>query len=153
MSNDPPDVAPTFLRPWEGRGYRFLLKSLIAYCVVCTLTIPFMNAIWSGEVPLLALVQLPKIEYAQWLRSGLVMQAIRWLGLSRGSFSPDYTLARPYGLAIAYLFPLAVLATVVWMRTRMAPPYRRLTIALLVVAAIDFAATLYFAHQRYLTIY
>jgi hypothetical protein len=98
-------------------------------------------------------VQLPKIEYADWLRSGLVMQAIRNLGLSRGSFSPDYILARPYGLAIAYLFPLTVFVAVVWMRTWMSKPYGRLTVMLLAVAAIDFVATLYFANQRYLTIY
>jgi hypothetical protein len=37
------------------------------------------------------------------------MVAIQHLGLSRGSFSPDYILARPYALAIAYLIPLSIL--------------------------------------------
>jgi len=143
----------TLLQSWEGRGYRILLKGLIGYCLVCTLTIPFINALWLGEIPLLALVQLPKIEYANWLRSGLVMQAIRLLGLSSGSFSPDYILARPYGLAIAYLFPFAILMAVLWMRTRLVKPYGWLTILLLVVAVIDFVATLVFADQRALTIY
>lgn len=130
-----------------------MLRSLIVYCLLCTLTIPFINAIWLGEIPVLALIQLPKIEYADWLRSGHVMQAIRLLGLSSGSASPDRILARPYALAIAYLYPLAILIAVLWMRTRMKQPYRRLTVLLLIAAAIDFAATLMFAHQRFLTIY
>ncbi len=73
------------------------------------------------------------------------MAAIRRLGLSRGSFSPDYILARPYALAIAYLIPLGILLATLWVRKRLAPPYRHWTIALILVAIVDFCFTLTFA--------
>src|SRR6185503_21078749 len=73
----------------------------IGYCGLSCLTLPFIGKFWLGELPVLATLQLPKIAVAGWLRTHVVMEAIQWLGLSKGSFSPDYILARPYALAIA----------------------------------------------------
>jgi len=140
-------------KPSEQRIYVVALKWLIGYYVISTITIPFMDNLWLGEIPLIALVQLPKITFAGWLRVEVVMKVMTQLGLSRGSFSPDYIMARPYGLAIAYLIPLLVLMPIVRYRTRMIRPYRLLTLLLVAVAMLDFIFTLIFADRRPFTIY
>jgi hypothetical protein len=131
-----------------------VLLCLTGYCVISSFTLPFINSIWLGELPLLALIQLPKLIVAGWLRKDVVMEAIHVLGLSKGSFSPDFVLARPYALAIAYLVPLILIAVISWWKYRSLSPRRRPVLAgLFVAAAIDFVVTLIFADGRYLTIY
>jgi hypothetical protein len=139
--------------PAERRVYALFLKILIAYFATCSLTIPFVNRLWLGELPLLAVIQLPKLLPAKWVRIGVVMPAIRRLGLSRGSFSPDYIMARPYALAITYLVPLIVVVAVVGLRTRMTRPFARLIAILLALAAVDYALTLLLADAAGLTMY
>jgi hypothetical protein len=137
----------------EGLAYMLVLRCFVGYFVASALTLPFLNALWLGELPLLAVVQLPKIGLAGWLRTQVVMVVIRALGLSRGSFSPDYIMARPYALVIAYLIPLGIILGVVWVRTRMEKPYRWWVWVLLIMAGVDFGLTLYFAGGPGLTIY
>ena len=144
---------PADLRvPAEHTVYSTLLRLLAAYFVISSLTLPFIGRWWLGSIPALALIQVPKIEPAAWLRADAVIPAIRHLGLSRGSYSPDYTLARPYALAIVYTVPFA-LAALVWLRTRPAHRFRWLIVVMLVLAAVDYAMTLIFAEGRSLTIY
>ena len=138
--------------PAEHTVYATLLKLVAAYFLISSLTLPFIGHFWLGSIPPLALIQVPKIEPADWLRTVAVMPAIRRLGLSRGSISPDYGLARPYALAIVYAVPIA-LAAVVGFRTRPARRFRRLILAMLVLAVVDYAMTLVFAEGRSLTIY
>jgi len=102
------------------------LRSLLVYCAVSILTLPFINRVWFGEIPVIALIQVPKTRFVGWLRTDVVMPVIRMLGLSRGSFSPDYLLARPY---------------------------RAWCIALLLAAAIDYCLTLALAGGPGLSIY
>ena len=130
-----------------------VLQAVAAYFVASILTLPFLNAIWLGEVPLLALVQLPKVVLAGWLRTDVVMPAIGALGLSRGSFSPDYGMARPYALALAYLVVLGVLFGTLRITGRMPRARFRWACVTLLVAAVDFAFTLWFADGPALTIY
>jgi hypothetical protein len=137
----------------ERRVYAALLKVLIAYFLLSSVTLPFVPHLWLGELPVLALIQSPKLMPAHWLRTDVVMPAIRRLGLSRGSFSPDYSMAGPYALAITYLLPLAALVAVVWLRTRIDRPFPRLTLLLLAVAALDCLLTLLLSDTRSLTIY
>jgi hypothetical protein len=40
----------------EHHVYSVLLKLLIAYFLTCSLTIPFVNRLWLGEIPVLALI-------------------------------------------------------------------------------------------------
>ncbi|MGQ0551826.1 MAG: hypothetical protein ACT4PU_01235 [Planctomycetota bacterium] len=129
------------------------LKVLVLYFVVSMGTLPFVNAIWWGELPALAIPQLPKLFVASWLRTDVVMPAIAALGYSRGSFSPDFVLARPYALALAYLFLCAGLLTAVWLRTRVTRSYRLWTCLLIAAAAADYFLTLKFATQPALTLY
>jgi hypothetical protein len=144
---------PMWLRRRSTEAVLVLLKSLSAYGVASALTLPFLDRLWLGEIPLLALVQVPKVEFAQWLCRNVVMAAIQHLGLSRGSFSPDYILARPYALAIAYLIPLSVLLATVRVRTQMAAPYRVWSYVLIIVAFLDYGFTLIFAGGPGLSIY
>src|SRR3954468_21215999 len=90
-------------RPLIGDLVAGALRVLTAYFVVSIITLPFLDALWLGELPLPGIVQLPKTAFAGWLRTAVVMPALGPLGRSRGSFSPDYMTARPYALAIAYL--------------------------------------------------
>jgi hypothetical protein len=91
---------------------------------------------------------VPKLEFAEWLRSGVVMRAVKELGYSRGSFSPDYATARPYALAVAYLVPLALLVVSVGLRTRFARPFGWRGALLLAAAAVDFVVAIVYATQR-----
>ena len=145
---------PPLRRSAEGAVYVVLLRIFVAYFVISILTLPLLDAWWIGELPVLALVQLPKISLANWIRTELVMAAVRKLGLSRGSFSPDFSMARPYALAIVYSVPVGILLAVIRVRrTRLAPKNRRWRWAVLIAAVIDFAFTLFFASGHSLTIY
>src|SRR4051812_844377 len=100
--------ADTGLRGKRGIFFGLLL-SFVGYCVLSCLTLPLIGRVWLDELPVLAAIQLPKIAVANWLRTHIVMEAMKLLGSSRGSFSPDYILARPYALALVYLIPMAVI--------------------------------------------
>ena len=145
--------APTPGSTWTGDVYLLVLQACTAYVVVSVLTLPFLDKFWIAEVPLLALVQLPKTSVAGWLRTHVVMPTIQMLGFSRGSFSPDYVIARPYALAITYLVSPGIVIAIVWWRRRLKHPYRRWVIILLIVAALDFLFTLRFGAGPGLAIY
>lgn len=126
----------------------------IGWCALSCLTLPFIGRVWLGQVPILAVIQLPKIAIAGWLRTHVVMETITFLGFSRGSFSPDYILARPCALALAYLIPLAFIGVVSLRRFRFRDEQLGfLAVALPVMAVIDYVCTLIFADGRSLTIY
>src|SRR5687768_5447764 len=111
--------------------------------------LPFVGEWWIGELPLLALVQVPKLALAEWFLKEVVLEVIRWLGLAR-SASPDRILGRPYGLGLAYLWPLGTLVAVIWLRTGLST-YRLPLCILAFVAVVDFVCTLVFAQGRSLT--
>lgn len=143
--SDPQDThvsqaaAPRLAVPqWPLRA----LMGLVLYCVVSTATLPFANVLWLGELPVIAVLQLPKLLLAEWLRTDVVMPAIKGLGLSSGAFSPDYTTARPYALVVAYLLPIVTVLVTAAVRSRMASPYRLWSCLLLFAAALDCLLTL-----------
>ena len=130
------------------------LRALIGYFIFSTITLPFIGRVWLGEIPVLALLQLPKTIFAGWLRTQIVMKAVKPLGLSQGSLSPDYLTARPYALAIAYLALGVVVVIISWGKLRSDRRRRRLLLlAFLLAAGLDFWATLFFASGRSLTLY
>lgn len=130
-----------------------MVKGLILYFVISMATLPFINALWLGDLPVLAVPQLPKLWIADWLRRGVVMPAIRALGLSSGSFSPDYGMARPYALALAYFIPVVGLLAVAWVRRRVLQPHRLWSCLLLCVAVLDYLLTLWLTHTPALSLY
>jgi hypothetical protein len=130
-----------------------LLQALSAYFALSIITLPFLDSLWIGELPLLALIQLPKIFLAGWLRTDVVMPAIVAAGRSAGSFSPDYGTARPYALASAYLLVLGMVLTPLLAFSRFTPQRWRWLAILVLAAAVDFACTLWLAGGPGLTIY
>ena len=130
-----------------------LLQALTAYFVLSIVTLPFVDSFWIGELPLLVLIQLPKIFLGGWLRTDLVMPAIVAMGRSAGSFSPDYGTARPYALAIAYLLVLGAVLAPLSAFSRFTPRRWRWLAILLLAAAADFGCTLWLAGGPGLTIY
>jgi len=134
-------------------GFVRVLWFVIGYCTLSCLTLPFVGLFWLGELPVLALVQLPKIAVAGWLRTQVVMKAIMFLGFSRGSFSPDFILARPYALAITYLIPMIIIGFIGLRNFRPIDARRSfVTLAFLLAATADYVFTI-FADGRVLTIY
>jgi hypothetical protein len=141
-------------RQWiSGMMKPRLLKLGIAYFVISAVTLPFLDWLWFGEFPVLALIQAPKVALAHWCQSELVMKGMLIAGLSRGSMSPDLIASRPWGLLLAYVFALVPVFLIVWLRTRMAQPYDRAGLMLAVAAAVDFVATLLLAGGPGLSIY
>jgi hypothetical protein len=124
---------------------------LAGYFIVSTLTLPLVRHVWVGDVPVFALVQMPKTLVAEWVRTGVIMPLMRQLGGSSGSFSPDYGRAGPYALVVAYLVPLSV-AVLCRALSKRRPSFRA-TGVLLAAECVDLAAVEIFTHCRGLCIY
>lgn len=148
----PLDYAEPERRSLAARLVRAARRCLIAYFIVSLVTLPFVDAWWIGELPVLALVQVPKTALAGWLRADLVVPLIRLVGLSAGSFSPDYLLARPYALALAYGLVVGP-ASAPWRAGGRRAGGRRAAWVLAAVAGADFVATLSLAGGPGLTLY
>lgn len=127
----------------------------IGYGALSCLTVPFIRRFWIGEIPTLALIQMPKILVAEWLRTHVVMAAVKWLGFSSGSFSPDYILARPYALALAYLLVMIIIGGIGWgFRFHFTDRKQRFVVTIfLATAVLDYLLTLIFAKGPGFTIY
>ncbi len=119
-------------RSWTAVG----LKLSIAYLVACTLTLPLAAAIWLGELPLLALVHLPKL---------LVFERIhRWGSDLVRDFAPGTSTAavKPYTLALTYLLGLSLVLGSAWITTRLRSPHSRLALFLLLAAVVDYGVSM-----------
>ncbi len=148
-TSSPTETPPTLVARFHLAG----LKAGIAYCVVSILTIPFVGAIWLGELPVLALIQLPKITVAGWLRQHVVMEAIKSLGFSKGSFSPDYAMARPFGLALAYSIPIVLVSLSLLIPGCASWRHRRLALIFFGALMVDCLFVHLFADRRSLSMY
>jgi hypothetical protein len=138
---------------YESRFYGVLMRTLIVYFLLSTITLPFIDDLWLGELPLLALIQLPKVSFASWLRSDVVIPLMRLVGSSRGSPSPDLIRASPYALAMAYVIPLGIFTLVMLFRRRTVPLARWPLMIMIALAALDYAFTLAFACGPGFTLY
>lgn len=152
-SESSPLTSPVLRSPVERMLLNALMLAAIGYCILSSLTVAFVNRVWLGEIPLLALIQIPKLELARVILIKVLMPAFKSLGLSRGSFSPDYILGRPYALALAYLIGLGLVLGVLALRTRLRPPYRRRALILLGLAAVDYVLTTLFINSRGLSLF
>jgi hypothetical protein len=126
-------AAPVVFR--RGRQARCLaaMKSMTAYFVLSSATLPFLDSLWLGELPVFAVLQVPKVGWAIWLLN-VILRKVMWpIGLSINEIA-----ARPYVLALAYLLPVCFLWAIVWRRTRMAAPYRFWAGVVVVSAMFDF---------------
>jgi hypothetical protein len=145
-----PTPPPAFSVSWWQLT---VLKIGMAYCIISIPTLPLMNALWWGEIPLLALIQLPKVAVASWLREHVVMEMIKMLGWSKGSFSPDYIMARPYGLGLTYSIPLILVSLSLLLPGCTAGQHRRWTLIFFAALLVDGVFTYFFASRRSFSLY
>jgi hypothetical protein len=116
-------------------------------------TIPFIDSVWVGEIPVLATIQLSKTIPATLVRSYYAADLAKKLGISKGSFSPNYRVARRYALLIVYLFPLSALISCYVLFIENKKGIWKYLIALLLLSVLDYFCTLQYAHTPGLTIY
>ena len=139
--------------PLLARFHLLGLKAGVVYCIVSIVTLPFVGAVWLGELPVLALIQIPKLPLAGWMREHIVMDAIKLLGFSKGSFSPDLITARPYGLGLAYSIPIIVVSLSLLIPGCSSSRHRRWALIFFAALMVDFVFTYIFASRRSLTLY
>ena len=142
---------PAGRRRWNVE--RVLLKWMAGYFALSLLTLPIWNQVWLGEFPPLALIHAPKAALAHNLNRGVVMPAIKQLGYSSGSFSPDWTRGKPFGLALAYLLLLPPILAVLWRRTRGSTVHRRWILIVIALAVLDFCMVLLWSPSHGATLY
>ncbi len=112
------------------------------YYAVSALTLPFVNVIWVGELPPLALIQLPK----SFLKSGvhkILMLSLNVFGMSRGSFSLDYIATHDWAMGVmtvatAWLFVACILLL------RRVSYRQKLVSIVLICALVDGIVTFWF---------
>jgi hypothetical protein len=128
------DTSPS----WPG----ILVACAAIYYLLSALSLPLVNKIWFGEVPPLSIIQLPK-SFLKSVAHDVLMSAMNGLGLSRGSFSPDYMATHGWAMGIMTVAP-ALLLVLVLARLRRLPNKRRLILAVLVCAVMDAVVTFLF---------
>jgi hypothetical protein len=133
------------------RWPKILVNIAACYYLLSALTLPFVNKFWLGEIPVLALIQLPK----SFLKSAIhtpMMSAMHSLGYSHGSFSPDYGATHGWAMAIMVTLPALFIVAVLW-KLRKLPQRRTLIVAVLVCASIDAVVTLWFDSVSHLKLF
>ena len=139
--DDAGDRRPSVKRRWPA------IASLLAcsYYVVSALSLPFAGRFWVGELPVLAVPQLPK-SFLKSAFQHLLLGMVEALGLSRGSRSPDYLATHDLALGLMLALPAVALAVALLLPKRV--PNRGWWIAaVLLGAAIDAAVTFWFDHS------
>lgn len=109
------------------------------YYLLSALSLPLVNRVWLGELPLLALIQLPKMLLKGFIQHGL-MYLMRMLGQSSGSFSPDYLATQGLAVVLMALVPMLVVISALALWPHLGNR-RRLILMVLVSGLIDGAVT------------
>jgi len=112
------------------------------YYAISALTLPFADDVWFGEVPPLAIIQLPK-SFLKSVVHDVLMSCVSALGLSRGSFSPDFIATHGWAMGIMTTAPALLLVAVFLFMPRVLHR-RKLIAAILICASIDTIVTLWF---------
>ncbi len=124
------------------------MKSMTAYFLLSCATLPFLDSLWLGELPVFTVLQVPKVDWAIWLLN-VILRKVMWpIGLSISEIT-----ARPYVLALTYLLPVGLLCAIVWRRTRMAAPYRFWASTVVVAAIFDFVMMRVYGGGPHVSIY
>ncbi|MCA9083559.1 MAG: hypothetical protein KDA81_05870 [Planctomycetaceae bacterium] len=143
---------PVTQRPEHRSGLcTWLSQMLCLYYVASAVTLPFANRIWFGEIPVLAVIQLPK-TFLKSLFQHAFLWFVRSTGLSQGSFSPDYMATHPWAMAAMSITPLIVLIILIRL-TRPRPLHSRVIMYTVTLAAVDTAVTFWFDSTSALSLY
>lgn len=124
-----------------------ILKASVLYLLVSSATLPFLFTLWLSELPIFAVIQLPKVFAAKWVRDLIVFH------LLDGPVSPARTLARPYGLAVVYLLSVIGLLAMGGFCKRREHPYGVWSGILIAAATIDYILSLMLLRQGATVLY
>lgn len=133
------------------RWPRFFVTFAATYYLLSALTLPFVNKIWLDELPVLAIIQLPKSFLKSVVHPPLI-SAMGFLDLSYGSASPDYGATHGWAMAIMVTLPAFLIVGLLLM-PKLLPQRRTLIVAVLVCASIDAVVTLWFDTVSHLKLY
>ncbi|MGB0952644.1 MAG: hypothetical protein ACPG31_05430 [Planctomycetota bacterium] len=86
-------------------------------------TLPFVEEVWVGELPLLAVLQVPKTGIANWVVDPVVIPVMKMTGNDQGSRSPNLIAAQPYAMALTFLLAYGSLLLLVKLRHGFAKPH------------------------------
>ncbi len=89
---NPYDSSDTFVVETPSKASRWPLVVATCACLyygISAITLPFTNAVWIGEITLLAVLQIP-ISFLKSIAQSFLLEAVHALGVSHGSASPDY---------------------------------------------------------------
>jgi hypothetical protein len=126
---------------------------VITYYTTSILTLPFANDWWIGEMPVFAIVQIPKIKLMSVFHNALV-SLLPTLGLASGSASPDLILTHPWALGLTVTLPALTLFCSITLLRRVAR--RRIliiTVFAFAFACIDAAVTFWFDSTSRLSLF
>jgi len=139
------DVAP---KRWP----RIVCRCVCAYYLLSALTLPFVNKVWFGEAPVLALIQVPKSFIKSVVQHECLLPLIHWAGWSRGSASPDYAMTQGWAMGIMVSVP-AICFLILLLLVRPFPHHRRLIVAVIMCAILDGIVTIWFDSTSSLKLY
>jgi len=129
---------------------RILCMCICTYYAMSALTLPFVNRLWLGEIPLLAIFQLPK-SFLKSIIQKILLSMIHFFGLSHGSTSPDYAATHGWAMIATVTLPaLFVIAVFSLMRSS---AHRHLLAAILICTGLDAVVTLWFDSASNLKLY
>ena len=124
--------------------------ALVLYYLLSSVTLPFANRFWLGEIPPLALIQIPKSWLHHEIQAGLIW-LLHVLEMNSGSTSPDMIRTQPWAMTMMCMLPPAtVLLAARCLRWRC--PRYQLAI-LIVLAACDAAVTFWFERTSSLSLF
>ncbi|HBE69082.1 MAG TPA: hypothetical protein DDW52_13110 [Planctomycetaceae bacterium] len=137
---------------YAGRRWPTVLGAVAClYYGASALSLPFANAIWLGEIPLLATVQVPKSFLKSVVHDGLLC-VVHALGLSSGSASPDYSATHGWAMLVMVAAPALLIVFVLgfWSHGQVRT---RLVAAVLLLATLDALVTFWFDSSYSLELY
>lgn len=146
-------------RTAPGGLWRHILTAgtglVIAYYALSFTTLPWADDVWLGEMPLLAIPQLPKMHLKSILQDGLIA-LLPLFGLDAGSPSPNSIRTHPWAMGLMVAGPPLLVAGLLVLTGRGARGGRRrgaLIGALLAVALVDGLVTFWFDSTSRLTLF
>lgn len=122
-----------------------------SYYVCSSLTLPWSNQFWFGEIPILAIFQLPKAILKSLMQTQL-LSLLHQLGWTYGSASPDYAATHRWALGIAIIAPAVITTVLFCWSSRHKSPWPAIGY-LWGFAMWDAAVTFWFDHSASLKLF
>lgn len=147
----PDATSPGVLHSKPRRWPYLFWFGAIAYYAFSALSLPFAHRAWFGEVPVLAIFQIPK-SIVKSVAHDLLLYLVHTSGWSRGSASPDYGMTHGWAMLIMVLLPPVIIGAVLWFLCPTANR-RRFLIVFAACALIDGLITFWFDSTQSLKLY